>query len=129
MALWVGVIGGGKALRRRAGRLTRDPRRAATASRRELEGYLRDQGIAIPPGSTLEDLKSTVGRELGLDAGAFTAAVARARFGPPGKAGQDAFAPRRELARLLRAIRLQLSGWSRFRGLVSLRSLQRSGQR
>jgi protein-glutamine gamma-glutamyltransferase len=127
-ALWITVVGGGKTLRRRVARLTRDPRRSATASRRELEAFLRDQGIAIDPSDTLDDLRVTLGRELGLDARPFTSAVGRARFGPPGRKGRDA-APRRELERLLRAIRLQLSGWARLRGFVSVRSLQRVGQR
>ena len=38
-ALWVVVVGGGKAVVRRLRRLTRDPRRAAAASRRELEAF------------------------------------------------------------------------------------------
>jgi hypothetical protein len=128
-ALWLGVVGGGKAVRRRLARLTRDPRRAATASRRELEAFLRDQGIAVGPADTLDDLRVVVGRELGLDARAFTLAVGRARFGPPGGKGSDASAPHRELERLLRAIRLQLSGWARFRGFASVRSLQRPAPR
>jgi hypothetical protein len=128
-ALWLGVVGGGKTLRRRVARLTRDPRRAATASRRELEAFLRDQGIAIGPADTLDDLRITLAHELDLDARAFTLAVGRARFGPPDRKGNDASAPRRELERLLRAIRLQLSGWARFRGFASVRSLQRAAQR
>jgi hypothetical protein len=128
-ALWVAVVGGGKTARRRLARLTRDPRRAATASRRELEAFLRDQGVAVDRSDTLDDLRVTVGRELGLDARQFTLVVGRTRFGPPDPQRTDADAPRRELDRLLRAIRLQLSGWARFRGLVSVRSLQRGGAR
>jgi hypothetical protein len=109
--------------------LTRDPRRAATASRRELEAFLRDQGIAIGPADTLDDLRVTLARELGLDGRAFTLAVGRARFGPPDRKGHDASTPRRELERLLRAARLQLSGWARLRGFASVRSLQRVAQR
>ena len=129
VALWVAVVGGGKTARRRLARLTRDPRRSATASRRELEAFLRDQGVAIGPRATLDDLRVIVGRELGLDARRFTLVVGGARYGPPDGRDHDASGPRRELDRLLRAIRLQLSGWSRFRGLVSLRSLQRTGGR
>ena len=43
-ALWVAVVGLGKTALRRARYLTRDPRRRATASRKELEEYPRDQG-------------------------------------------------------------------------------------
>jgi hypothetical protein len=126
-AMWIAVVGGGKALRRRAAYMTRDPRRLATASRRELEGFLRDQGISLEPSASLDDLRRAVRTELGVDARPFTNAVARARFGPP--RGRDAHVTRRELQGLLRAIRLQLSGWARFRGLVSLRSLQGGGPR
>ena len=105
--LWVVVIGGWKTLRRRARYLTRDPRRVATVSRQELEAFLRDQGVAVAAGATLEELRRVVGVELGLDMRAFTTAVARGRFGPPAEAGRDPFAPRRELKALLRAIRFR----------------------
>ena len=120
--LWVVVIGGWKTLRRRARYLTRDPRRVATVSRQELEAFLRDQGVAVAAGATLEELRRVVGVELGLDMRAFTTAVARGRFGPPAEAGRDPFAtPGAEGAAA--AIRFELSGWARFRGLVSSRSL------
>ena len=60
---------------------------------------------------------------------AFATEVARARFGPPESASQHAQAARRELRVLLRRMRLELSLWARFRGLVSLRSLQRGAVR
>jgi protein-glutamine gamma-glutamyltransferase len=123
-ALWVLLVAGGKALRRRLRYLTRDPRRAATASRRELEAFLRDQGIPVPPCATLDDLRCTVAEELGLDCASFAGAAERARFGHPGDAARGAREARRELQALLRRIRLELSLWRRFRGLVSLRSLR-----
>jgi hypothetical protein len=128
-ALWVVVLGGAKEVVRRSRYLTRDPRGAATASRRELEGFLRDQGIAVSASATLDDLRRTVGAEIGLDGRAFAVAAARARFGPPGEDGRDALAARKELKKLLRAVRFQLSGWDRFRGFVSLRSLHGGGLR
>jgi uncharacterized protein (DUF697 family) len=121
--LWVLAVGGGKALVRRVRYLTGDPRRAAGASRRELEAFLRDQGIAVAPSATLEDLRRIVGTELGLDGRAFVAAAARARFGPPDEARRNALAARSELRGLLRRVRLELSLWARFRGFVSLRSM------
>ena len=123
-ALWVALVGLGKALLRRARYLTRDPRRAATASRRALEEYLRDQGVAISPSATLDDLRQAVGDELGLDGSPFATAAARARFGRPDGAGRGADVARRELRELLRRARGELSLWARFRGLVSLRSLR-----
>ncbi len=123
-ALWVGIVGLGKALVRRVRYLTRDPRRAATASRRELEEYLRDQGIALPASATLEDLRRTVGEEFGVDARTYADAAARARFGRPGDAPHGAANARRELRSVLRRARVELSVWARFRGFVSLRSLR-----
>jgi len=126
--VWVLVVGLGKTIFRRARYLTRDPRRAATASRRELEGFLRDQGIEVSACSTIDDLRWTVREELGLDGRSFAEAAARARFGPPTDSRRGAVAARRELRALLRRLRGQLSLWERFRGFVSLRSLRRGWQ-
>jgi protein-glutamine gamma-glutamyltransferase len=127
-ALWIFVVGLGKALLRRARYLTRDPRRAATASRRELEEYLRDQGIALPPSATLDDVRRAVYEELGVDARMYADAAARARFGRPGDVRQGAENARRELRALLRRARDELSLWARFRGFVSLRSFRKGWQ-
>jgi hypothetical protein len=127
-ALWVGIVGLGKALLRRARYLTRDPRRAATASRRELEEYLRDQGIAIPQSATLDDVRRSVYEELGVDAQTYADVASRARFGRPGDAPQGAENARHELRALLRRARSELSLWARFRGFVSLRSFRRGWQ-
>jgi hypothetical protein len=126
--VWVLVVGLGKAVYRRLRYVTGDPRAVATASRRELEGFLRDQGIAVSSTATLEDLRRLVGEELGLDCRMFADAAARARFGPPEESRRAADAARVELKALLRRFRFELSVWSRFRGLVSLRSLRRGWQ-
>jgi len=123
-ALWALAVGVGKAVVRRTRYLTRDPRRAATASRWELEEFLRDQGIAVPPSATLDDLRRAVGVELGLDGRSFASAAGRARFGRPDQADRDADTARRELRALLRRVRRELSVWARLRGFVSLRSLR-----
>jgi protein-glutamine gamma-glutamyltransferase len=127
-ALWVALVGLGKALLRRVRYLTRDPRRAATASRRELEDYLRDQGIALPACATLDDLQRAVYQELGVDAKVYADVAARGRFGRPGDVEQGAENARTELRAVLRRTRDQLSLWARFRGLVSLRSFRRGWQ-
>ena len=125
--LWIAAVGSGKALVRRARYLSRDPRRVATASRRELEGFLRDQGVDLPRNATLVTLQNAVHDELGLDGRPFAIAAARARFGPPATVAQGAAGARRELRRLIRAARRDLSLWARFRGLVSLRSVRSNG--
>jgi protein-glutamine gamma-glutamyltransferase len=123
-AAWILLVGLGKALVRRSRYVARDPRRIATASRRELEGFLRDQGVSIPPDATLVTLQRAVHDELGLDGRPFTLAVARARYGPPGAGTDSAGAARRELRALLRRARGELSLWARFRGFASLRSVR-----
>ena len=127
-ALWVTLVGLGKALLRRVRYATRDPRRAATASRRELEDYLRDQGIALPACATLDDLQRAVYQELGVDAKLYADVAARGRFGRPGDVQQGAENARTELRAVLRRARAQLSLWARFRGFVSLRSFRRGWQ-
>ena len=126
-ALWILVVGAGKGIVRRTRYLSRDPRRVASASRRELEGFLRDQGIDVPANAGLVALQKTVRDELGLDGRPFAFAVARARFGPPTTMEDGARAARHEVRRLLRAARGELSLWARFRGLVSVRSLRVGG--
>ena len=127
-AVWIAVVGIGKAIVRRVRYLSPDPRRVATASRRELEGFLRDQGVALPANTTLVTLQAAVHRELGLDGRRYFIAAARARFGPPATVAQGAAAARRELRRLIRAARSELSLWARFRGFVSVRSLRSTGR-
>jgi hypothetical protein len=122
--LWGLGVGLGKACIRRARYLTRDPRRAATASRRELESFLRDQGVVIPPGATLQALQRAVYDEFGLDGRPFARAAARARFGRPAQMEPGASLARRELRSLLKRARRELSFWARLRGFVSLRSLR-----
>ena len=126
-AIWMLAVGLGKAVRRRSRYFSRDPRRVATASRQELEGFLRDQGVAVGSNTTLAGLQRAVRDELGLDGRAFAMAVARARYGPEETVEQGATAARVELRRLLRAARRDLSIWARFRGFVSLRSLRSTG--
>ena len=118
------AIGGGKWAVRRSRYLTGDPRRLAAASRRELESFLRDQGIALPASPTLDDLRRAVADEVGVDCRAFAEAAGRGRFGPPDASSASAGAARRELRTLLRRVRSELSLWSRARGFVSLRSVR-----
>ncbi len=126
-AAWILLLGLGKAAVRRARYLSRDPRQLATASRRELEDFLRDQGADVPPNATLAALQRAVHEELGLDARLFATAAARARFGPPGTGATEASRARHEARRLIRAARRELSVWARARGLVSLRSVRTAG--
>jgi transglutaminase-like putative cysteine protease len=119
-----GAIGALKWIVCRSRYLTRDPRRLAAASRRELEAFLRDQGIPVLPSATLDDLRRAVGEELGLDGRAFAVAAGRGRFGASREAPAAAKNAQKELRSLIRAARHDLSLWARLRGFVSLRSLR-----
>ena len=118
------LIGAVKLVRRRLRYLTRDPRRLAAAARRELAGFLVDQGVTVSASATPEELRRLVDHELGADARPFATALAEARFGPPQASAAAAAATRRELRALLRAIRRGLGRPARLRGFVRLRSLR-----
>lgn len=123
-ALWIFGVGVAKAFVRRLRYATRDPRRLATASRLELESFLRDQGVSVPPGGALRELQRLLVDELGIDGMAYVATTARARYGPPEDARGSAERARMELAVVLRRARAELSVRARLRGFVSVRSLR-----
>jgi transglutaminase-like putative cysteine protease len=120
----LGAIGAVKWAFRRARYLSNDPRRIAAASRRELEAFLLDQGIAVPPSATLDELRAAVWRDFGLDGAAYAEAAGRGRFGAPRGAAAAARTARAEVRSLIAAARRELSFWARLRGFVSLRSLR-----
>jgi hypothetical protein len=122
--VWLLGVWAAKVFLARARRLTRDPRRSATASRRELEAFLRDQGVDVPPSATLDWLRRASHDELGLDVRSFADEAALGRFGRPEDAARGADAARRELRAALRRARRELTLRARARGLVSLRSLR-----
>ena len=118
------AIGLAKLMRRRARYLTRDPRRIAAAARSELVDFLADQGIAVAPSATPDELRHLLRTELRADARGFTAALEAARFGPPGRSGAAAATARRELRGVLHVIRASLGRSARLRGLLTVRSLR-----
>jgi transglutaminase-like putative cysteine protease len=108
---------------RRARYLTRDPRRLASACRRELVDFLRDQRLEPSPGATLVDIDRALGDALAVSARHFAQAATEARFAAAEPAAAAAERSRRELRTLLRSVRRQLTTGQRARGLFSLRSL------
>jgi transglutaminase-like putative cysteine protease len=120
LAAAIGLV---KTAVRRRRFLTRDPRRIAAACRREVGDFLADQRVEVPESATAAELGELLRREAGLDATQFAAALDTARFGPPHRAADAARRARDEGRELIRRIRSRLSGWERFRGFVSLRSL------
>ena len=105
------------------GKLERDPRCVAAACRKELAGFLVDQGITAAGSATLRELGELAHRRIGVDPHAFVAAATAARFGRIGDAPTAARDTRRELEKLLDSCRHVLTWRERLRGLLSLRSL------
>jgi transglutaminase-like putative cysteine protease len=112
-----------KAARRGARFATRDPRALAGACRRDLVGYLADQGIDLPPSATLPEIGATLDRYYAVNADPFVRDLTVARFGNPAEARHALGRARRELRDLRRVLRRRLSVFSRLRGAASLRSL------
>jgi transglutaminase-like putative cysteine protease len=112
-----------KAVRRSLRFATRDPRALASACRRDVVGYLADQGIEVPPSATIEDIGDTLERYYAVNAQPFVRSLAQARFGPPAVASAALGAARHQLREVRRALRRNLGFGSRLRGSASLRSL------
>jgi protein-glutamine gamma-glutamyltransferase len=123
LAAAVGLVIGIKALRRALRFTGSDPRSLAAACRRDLVGYLADQGFELAPSATLAEVGAVLDRYYAVDGRPFVEAATLARFGRPGDVDEAASRARRELRRIRRDLRHQLSVLSRFRGAVSLRSL------
>jgi transglutaminase-like putative cysteine protease len=101
----------------------RDGRGMAAACRRDLAGWLADQGIKVSPSATHEELGALLQGEYLVDAGPFVRTVERARYARPADADAAAHRARRELRYLRKRLRAQLSLVRRLRGAFSLRSL------
>jgi transglutaminase-like putative cysteine protease len=123
LAAGIGLVVGLKALLRALRFAGRDPRALATACRRDVVGYLADQGFDLPPSATLAEVGHALDRYYAVDGRPFVRAATVARFGRPGEADAAVSRARRELRRLRRDLRHQVSARNRFRGAVSLRSL------
>ena len=123
----VAVIALAKLVVRRGRYLTRDPRRLAAASAKELRDILRDQLVTVPDSATYTELARLAEAELGVRTGSFGANANAARFGPSASAGRAAHELRKDLRAVRRAIRARLTRFERARGLVSLRSLGMAG--
>jgi hypothetical protein len=112
-----------KFVRRAARFATRDPRGIAAACRRDLAGFVADQGLEVPASATNAEVGGLVAERFAVDPDPLLAAVTVARYGPPELAGPAAGRARDELRRLRRALRSHLTLGRRTRGLLSVRSL------
>jgi hypothetical protein len=123
IAAAISLIVGLKALRRALRFAGRDPRELAAACRRDIVGYLADQGFDLPPSATMAEVGAALDRYYAVEAGLFVRSTTLARFGPPNQSAAALTRARRELRRIRRDLRHQLSVLNRFRGAISLRSL------
>ena len=112
-----------KAVRRALRFATRDPRATAAACRRDLVGFLADQGLDPPASATLAELGAFVESQFAAPSAPFVHAANAARFGPPNETRRAMRRARRELKALRSRIRAELTVPQRARGALSLRSL------
>jgi transglutaminase-like putative cysteine protease len=112
-----------KAIRRSARFASRDPRALAGACRRDVVGFLADQGVELPSSATMPEIGAMLNRFYSIDSEPFVRDVTLARFGPPEQAGGALRRARRELRTIRRGLRRRLGYVSRLRGAASLRSL------
>ena len=117
------VLAAAKLVLRGSRFVTRDPRRLAAGCRKELRGFLLDQGLDVPASATLRELAELVEEEYRVEARAFGLHATAARFGPGRGAREAAHAMRRDLRAVRRGLRRELTRGERLRGLLSLRSL------
>jgi protein-glutamine gamma-glutamyltransferase len=122
LALAMLLLAGKVAMRRRRF-LTRDPRRVASACRRDLVEFLADQRIDVPASATLEELRRLVAKQTGVDPRRLVESLGLARYGPALAATAAAQRARGELALVRRRLRRAFSTGDRLRGAFSVRSL------
>ena len=102
LAICIVVIALAKTVIRRSRYLTRDPRRLAVASAKELRDILRDQLVPVPESATFLELARLAEVELGVKAGSFGIHATVARFGPAASADRAADELRIDLRALRR---------------------------
>jgi hypothetical protein len=105
--------------------LRRDPHDIAGAVRRDLEAYVRDQGVpAAVVTLTPDEFARMLHREFGVNATAWAGVQARARYGPRDTRAADAARQARRLARRVKKeLRKSLGVTERARGAIQVRSL------
>jgi hypothetical protein len=112
-----------KEARRRIRFLTNEPRAVAAACRRDLAGYMADQGVETTPSLTLRELCELVAERYYVNSKPFLELATVARYGPASEGRDGTPRLRTELRRLRRRMSRQLGLGQRVRGALSLRSL------
>jgi transglutaminase-like putative cysteine protease len=99
------------------------PRARAAAAYHDLATFVGDQGMAVMPGYTFEDLAGQVEHTFGVPTTGFARAANRARYAPIGRARAAEAEMRRELRGVKRGVRQRLTRSERAAGAVRLRSV------
>jgi hypothetical protein len=105
--------------------LRKGPHAIAGAVRRDLEAFVRDQGVPDAVVTlTPEEFSRMLRREFGVDAAGWARMQSRARYGPDdARAGEAARGARTEARTVKKGLRKSLGRTERARGAVRLRSL------
>jgi transglutaminase-like putative cysteine protease len=105
--------------------LRKGPHEIAGAVRRDLEAYVRDQGVPQAVVTlTPDEFSRMLHREFGVDAAGWARLQSRARYGPNDGRAYDAARGARSEARVVkRRLRRSLGRTERARGAIRLRSL------
>lgn len=105
----------------------RGPRRVSAALRRDLVGFVADQGLVSESSLTLQEIGQRVAGRYAVDTGRFVDAASAARFGPPEEAADAGRRARDAHRALIGAVRRELGLAARVRGTFRLRSLLGTG--
>jgi transglutaminase-like putative cysteine protease len=103
--------------------LRRGPRARAAAAHHDLITFVADQGVAVRPDDTFEELAERIQITFGVDAAAFADHATRARYAPLPVAAREGRSLQRELRAVKRDLRKRLTARERITGALRLRSL------
>ncbi len=102
--------------------LRRGPRARAAAAYRDLATFVGDQGVALRPDETFEELAARLQATFGVDAAAFARSANMARYAPMPTAEREGRRLRRQLRAIKRDVRQRLTPRERATGALRLRS-------
>ena len=103
--------------------LRRGPRAQAAAAYCDLATFVGDQGMALRPEDTFEELAERVQATFGVSAADFAQSATRARYAPLPMAEREGRLLRRELRAIKRDVRKRLTPRERATGALRLRSV------
>jgi transglutaminase-like putative cysteine protease len=102
--------------------LRRGPRAQAAAAYRDLATFVGDQGVALRPDETFEELAARLQTTFGVDAAAFARSATMARYAPLPTAEREGRQLRRQLRGIKHDVRRRLTPRERATGALRLRA-------